>query len=183
MTRVAILVLVAGCSFAFVNGPPPSHRQLPAFDCSTSHVAPVLDTLFTALEIANLTLAASQSDQQWANDFPNHHPPFDRTTAIPVYVALVALGGAGMYYGYSRVGECRHAKDELDARTQPTGVPPGVWTSPAEKQTLVEDGKAAAARDDCPTAIAIGQQLAVSDAAAYELYAHDGGVAACLAHR
>jgi hypothetical protein len=59
--RWLVWVMVAslsGCSFAFVSGPPPRHEELPAFDCTESRVAPVLDTLFTVLQVANFAVAA-----------------------------------------------------------------------------------------------------------------------------
>jgi hypothetical protein len=88
--RWMVWVLIAslsGCSFAFVNGPPPHHEQIPAFDCTESRVAPVLDTLFTALEVANFAVAADSTDQQWSDTF-NGNPPIDDTQPV-------ASGGLG----------------------------------------------------------------------------------------
>jgi hypothetical protein len=99
--RIAI-----GLLLAFVSGPPPHHEELPAFDCTESRVAPVLDTVFAALEVANFAVAASSTDQQWSDTF-NGNPPINRGTAVPLYIALAAVGTFSAYYGYSRTGDCR----------------------------------------------------------------------------
>src|SRR6188768_2760267 len=99
------LVLMSGCSFALVSGPPSNHQQLPAFDCTTSRLGPILDTVWTVLQVANLGVAAGRSDAEWDTQFKGD-PPFSRQTAIPVYAVLGALGGAGMYYGFTRTSRC-----------------------------------------------------------------------------
>ena len=44
---VGLGFVLAGCSFVFVSGPPANHREVPAFECSTSRVVPILDTVWT----------------------------------------------------------------------------------------------------------------------------------------
>jgi len=39
-----VSVAAAGCSFAFVNGPPDNHRQRPEFQCTETYAPPVVDT-------------------------------------------------------------------------------------------------------------------------------------------
>src|SRR5512132_2406578 len=109
MMRWVALVMVmslSGCSFLFVKGPPPNHEQLPYFACTESRAGPVLDTLFTLLQSANLRLAASSSDHEWKDRFGGS-APIERGNAVPLYVALTALGVGGMYYGFKNTGECR----------------------------------------------------------------------------
>ena len=134
MRTIALLLAVTltGCSFAFVSGPPANYRQVPAFSCTESRVAPVLDTVWTVLQTGNLILAASKSEQGW-NDTFNGNPPISRSTAIPLYAVFAALGAAGMWYGFSRTGECREAKAESMSRmAQPMGAPTtGTWPPPA----------------------------------------------------
>jgi hypothetical protein len=121
---------LSGCSFAFVSGPPPHHEELPAFDCTESRVAPVLDTLFAVLEGANLVLAAASTDQQWSDNF-NGNPPIERGTAIPLYIALAALGTGSAYYGYARTSACREALEAARNRARGTGVgPQAPWQPP-----------------------------------------------------
>jgi hypothetical protein len=124
--------LLGGCSFALVSGPPANHRELPVVDCTTSRVGPVLDTIWTVLQTANFALAASKSEQEWNDDY-NGDPPISHGAAIPVYAALAALGGAGMYYGFSRTGACRSAKLELMIRASSGQQPmPGTWPPPQQ---------------------------------------------------
>jgi hypothetical protein len=133
MQRIAVVFVVLlahACSFALVSGPPPNHRELPSFSCTTSRLGPILDAVWTALQVANFFTALHDTDQQWTDTFPNHNPPFSRHTALPVYTVLAALGGAGMYYGFSRTGQCREAQAELAGRRgQGPGV--GTWPPPA----------------------------------------------------
>jgi hypothetical protein len=116
----------------FVSGPPANYRELPAFSCDESRVVPVLDTIWTVLQTGNLILAASKSDQGWSDTFSGN-PPFSRSTAIPLYAIVAALGGAGMYFGFTRTSACREAKAESRAmQPLPMGAPgPGTWPPPA----------------------------------------------------
>lgn len=111
IVAVAVMTQALGCSFALVSGPPANHQQLPYFECTTSKVGPVLDTVWTSLQALNLLVAASASDQEWDENFDGD-PPFGRSTAIPLYLGLAALGGAGMYYGFTRTSACKGAKQE-----------------------------------------------------------------------
>lgn len=139
MLRTVVLCFaLSGCSFVLVSGPPANHAQLPAFDCTTSKVGPILDTIWTVLQTLNLAVALKDSDQEWhdmyTND-PTMDPPIKRSTAIPLYIGLAGLGAAGMYYGFSRTGECREAKAELAGRTQQPnggGMQPGTWPPPGQ---------------------------------------------------
>lgn len=129
---LTLAVSVTGCSFAFVSGPPAQYRQMPAFECTESRLVPVLDTVWTVLQTGNLILSATRSDQQWNDQF-NGNPPFSRSASIPIYAVLAALGGAGMYFGYSRTSECRDAKAESLSRSMQPIAPTtrGTWPPPA----------------------------------------------------
>lgn len=127
---VSLVVPSAGCSFVFVDGPPKHHRELPAFDCSTSRVVPVLDTAFAGFELVNFALAAAMSDQDWT-DVYKKSAPFSRHTGMAVYAVLAAAAGAGAYVGWTRVGACRDAKQELAERTRLHPPAPGSWLPPA----------------------------------------------------
>jgi len=137
-----ISVLLAGCSFAFVSGPPDHHEQLPYVSCTESRLAPILDSLFTALNVANSIFAISASDSTWHDTFCDQgdsgcSPALGQTAAIPIYIGLAAIGAAGVYYGFSRTHECRVAKEEQMARAagqsnqpaQPAPLPG--WPPPA----------------------------------------------------
>jgi hypothetical protein len=50
-----------------------------------------------------LAAAAGTTDQQWSDAF-NGNPAISRSTAVPLYIALAAVGTFSAYYGYSRTG-------------------------------------------------------------------------------
>ena len=127
--RYLIVILLGGCSFAFVSGPPANHAQLPYFDCTQSRVAPILDTAFTVVQGLNFAVAASDSDAEWDRQFSGD-PPIARTTAMGVYVGFAALGAAGMYYGYSKTADCRAAKQAWMVRGGMQQPMPGTWPPP-----------------------------------------------------
>jgi hypothetical protein len=139
MRRVIALgmsFVMTGCSFALVSGPPVNHRELPAFECTTSRVGPILDTVWTALQALNLGLAISYDDSDW-DELYNNDPPFSRGVGIGVYTVFAALGAAGMWFGYSRTGACRNAKIELAGRAGQPGIPGGglqTWPPPQPAQ-------------------------------------------------
>lgn len=121
-----------GCSFAFVSGPPAAHRQMPYFECSSSRAAPILDTIWTVLQLGNLAVLASQSDAEFEDNFAPNDPPFSRKTNMGLNAAFAALGAAGAYYGYTKTSECRAAKNELIMRMGNNGMQPqqpgyGTW--------------------------------------------------------
>ena len=130
---IVIGFMLGGCSFAFVSGPPPNHEQLPYFDCTQSRVAPILDTLFTAIQAVNLGIAASDNDAEWDARFDND-PPISRSASIPLYAGLAAVGAAGMYYGFTKTARCREAKQLWMVRggmQQQQPMQPGTWPPPA----------------------------------------------------
>jgi hypothetical protein len=97
-----------GCSFLFVHGPPKNHEQLQYFDCSTSNVAPVLDTIFGASAV--LTVAGAAADSA---EFSNLG---SQKTAIAVYAGEAALFAASAVYGYAKTSDCRAAQAAMLAR-------------------------------------------------------------------
>ncbi len=130
-------VAMAGCSFVFVSGPPANHREVPSFECSSSRVVPILDTVWTALMTLNLIGSASQSDAEWDKNFEPNDPPFSRKAGMVTYAVAAAAGAAGMVYGYTKTGACRSAKEEWTVRMQqgqgmqPGGpAQPGTWPPP-----------------------------------------------------
>ena len=132
LLAAALAISVTGCSFVFVDGPPKRHAQMTTFDCSTSRAVPVLDSLFTALQLVNLGIAVKDTNQDW-NDIYKNSPPFSRKTGGIVYAVLAAVGAGGAYYGFSRTTACRDAKADLATRqmNRPPPAAPG-WPPPVE---------------------------------------------------
>jgi len=106
------LLLATGggaCSYAFVDGPPERHRQLPYFTCTTSKAWPVVDTVLgaaEAVEAVGTGIVASRESNAGAGAIVG-----------PVVVGgVAALFIASAVSGYSKTSECREATSELQVR-------------------------------------------------------------------
>jgi hypothetical protein len=123
-------LLLAGCSFGFVAGPPPQAAQLPSVLCTDSNLAPILDSVLGGLAATISLGAASATDEKWAMD--QSDTSFGaRSDAIVVYGALAALEAASAYYGYRTVHTCREARQLADDRVQHAlQVLPATWPPP-----------------------------------------------------
>jgi hypothetical protein len=111
----ATALLFAGCSLGFVAGPPPEHAALPAFSCSDSRVAPVLDTVLGSLLGLAVLGAAGSTEAMW--EMQNGRSG-SRADFIAVFGPLAALEAASAYYGYTRVHACTEARQQALARVQ-----------------------------------------------------------------
>jgi hypothetical protein len=137
VTVVAVAILTQGCSFAFVSGPPSNHARLPAFECSTSKWAPVVDSVVAGIQVLNVAAAASSSDQKWHDTYcqpgdTTCSPPATRGTSMAISAAVALVFGASLYYGFTRVGDCKDARSELAVRaTTPIAPTAPVIASPA----------------------------------------------------
>jgi hypothetical protein len=110
----------AGCSLAFVNGPPPNHRQLPFFDCTSSNVLPTVDLLF-----AGAAAVDAIGGTAGASGLPSTR------TELAGFAVEAAVFAASAVYGYGKTSACKKAQTELFARTPSTpmfGYPPGYAT-------------------------------------------------------
>jgi hypothetical protein len=113
----ALAVVPAGCSLAFVNGPPPNHQKLAYFDCSSSRALPTLDLLVAGAA----TVDAIPGVANGASGLSNH-------AELAVFGTEAALFAASAIYGYSKTAECREAQSEMlkrAARTPTLAYPPG----------------------------------------------------------
>lgn len=123
----ALALVSGGCSFAFVSGPPRHHEKLPIFDCTSSNLVPILDTIFTTLQAIRVGYALSRSDE----DYEMTDQPLSRNADLTLGLIFGALGAAGMYYGYTNTSRCRVAKDELLQRMMREPTAPATWPPPA----------------------------------------------------
>jgi len=131
-----LVIALAGCSFAFVSGPPDNHAQLSYFDCTSSRLAPILDTVLTGLMLANVITLAAESDADLARSQgctlgESNCPVISRHAGMLIDGAIGLAGAAGMVYGFTKTGACRRAKNEQALR-QPPQQPymPGSWPPP-----------------------------------------------------
>jgi hypothetical protein len=125
--RPAVLAAIfalfpAGCSFAFVDGPPTTHKQLPYFDCTSSKVLPTVDAVIGGAygigAVASLAGSSSSGTYSSSND---------RSDTI-LAGATAILFVASAVYGYQKTSSCREAKEQLMLRM---GNGPGFAPGPA----------------------------------------------------
>jgi hypothetical protein len=128
MRRMVALVVCASfsaCSFAFVHGPKPP--PAPATACTTSRTVPILDSVFTGFMALFAIYAAAASDSDYrsnfCDEFDSSCEPPGRTYTVASSLIAAAAGGAGMYYGYTRVAECRKAQPQVEQQPPPMVAP------------------------------------------------------------
>jgi Zn-dependent protease len=95
--RLAFLLALGSCSFAFMSAPTSS---MPA-DCNAGLEAPVTDTVIAGAAAAGLaaTLVASEtSDRRWF---------WETERLLPIALPLAILHGASAAYGYISRDHCR----------------------------------------------------------------------------
>jgi hypothetical protein len=115
----ATLILMSatgGCSFAFVSGPPPNHKQLNFFGCTSSNTVPTLDLVGGALFLIDGVAAATGGSASGSGSTATGSTKGDVIT----FAAGAALLGASAAYGYKKTAECRDAEADLVRRTPPT---------------------------------------------------------------
>jgi hypothetical protein len=127
LCTVALVTSVStgGCSFIFSEGPPVQHQRLPYFDCSTSYAPPVLDTIWGGLNGIGALVALGQTDAEWNRNNGNNN----RSAVVGIGLGWLALSGASALYGYSKVGACHAAKEQLMLRLSRPSAPPS-WPPP-----------------------------------------------------
>jgi hypothetical protein len=119
MRSVALAMLTA-CSFAAVNGPStvnPDGRG--EADCTTSHVAPIIDTILTLVQVFDITFTARESSSTWDSHFcasgdASCSAPIPRGGAIAIYSVLGLASAASAVYGFTLVAQCRDLKTSIN---------------------------------------------------------------------
>src|SRR5205823_1255722 len=104
MKRVAIALLVSGCSFVFVQGPPANYQHMEDFHCTSSEVAPMLDVVFAGLHALDLSLVGSN---QFRLDDST------KSAVIGIDLALIAVHVASAIYGFVKTSDCQEAMGQL----------------------------------------------------------------------
>lgn len=104
--QLALILAVAcgsaGCSLAFVNGPPPNHEKIAYFDCSTSNALPTIDLLF-----AGAATVDAIGGTAGASGLPSNR------AELAVFGAEAAVFAASAIYGYRKTSECRKAQSDM----------------------------------------------------------------------
>jgi len=118
----------AGCSFLFVQKPPPAEsRRGGVVDCTSANVAPVLDGLVMGFQMVRTGLAMGATDSQYQG------APIDRSADIMFGIGLTTLFAASMIAGFGWTSDCREAiADESYPASRPGPRPrSGASTRPA----------------------------------------------------
>jgi hypothetical protein len=108
LTVVLIGVLAgpqAGCSFLFVKRPPPVESRHGRVHCTSSTIAPVLDTLGAGGMFVHTALTVSAPDTQYVRALP-----ISRNADIALGISLTALYVASTIAGFAWTSECGEAR-------------------------------------------------------------------------
>ncbi len=134
MRLLLVLVLssvlpLAGCSFIFVDGPSSSRPGMVYPSCDEERTMPAIDLVLAALYGVGGLVGATAEDN---DDFDGND---DRAGTITGMLLGVALFGGSAWYGFSKTGSCREARDQYrkqygDPRLQPL-PPPMPYAYPA----------------------------------------------------
>lgn len=122
---VACFAIGPGCSLVMVDGPPPNHEGMAAFECTESDVLPALDAVQA---VSSVSLAI------WASTLEN--PP-DDDMVLGLLASAMAWGySAGQ--GVNRTADCRRARMQWVVRES------------VEAEYLREDALARRVAEDLP---------------------------------
>jgi len=104
----ALVPTITGCSYIFVSTPatPAGGGMERANDCTSSKVAPVLDTVFGTLEVARTAVAVGNDD----NDYMDQ--PLSREADIGFGVGFTALFLSSAVYGYYFTSRCSDLRNQ-----------------------------------------------------------------------
>ena len=112
--QLAVLLSLApfvhGCSYLFMEPPPPAHARLNYFQCRTSRGTPTLDVVYGLSQVAGgLLMVASGQDHSGSRG--------DELTAYGLTsVVIGATALASSAYGFSAASECEAAYQALAER-------------------------------------------------------------------
>jgi len=132
MLRWMLLACLAGwscgCSFTFMNTAPAGAARgqaRPHLDCTTSHAAPIIDSVVATYQLVGVGYAATRDD----SDYENHL--ISRQADMAIGAGFAALFTGSAVYGYVSAAHCRRVK-----RGPPSdGYLPGVSSQQPSRKT------------------------------------------------
>lgn len=119
---MAALIAAPGCSYAFVQEAPATHRRLRHFDCTSSRLPPVLDTAGAGVFVIGAVSSAVSPDSGSDSE--------DTLLAVGVGLALTAAFALSAAYGYAHTAQCDEAQQLLVQRLA-RETPPAPAAAPA----------------------------------------------------
>lgn len=159
MVCAALLLLssTCGCSFIFVRTPPSGGQPnagVGSRSCTSSKLAPALDTVFGGLQLVRTGLAASAPD----STYESKDAPLSREADVALGVGFATLFVSSAIYGFVNTAECssrHHREDEGPPRSsdppetwqastpsRPAVAPPPATVTPAPTQPPAANGPA-----------------------------------------
>jgi hypothetical protein len=128
-----VLMLLAGaascgCSLTFVTPPPAAAAPgtaRPHVECTTSNVAPILDSVVTGYEAFRVGFAALGPDSAY------RHSPIDRDADLALGLAFGAAFAGSAIYGFVSTARCRRIKQGPPATPHVIGVSQRDTSAPA----------------------------------------------------
>lgn len=124
VAAVILSVAGSGCSFLFVNGPPPDHKTSTFFDCTSSNTIPFVDVAFAAGSVLEAVEGGTGVQSQGYDTTTT-----SRTGEAVTFGVTAAVLAASAAYGFNKTSQCREALADLVRRTPPaapTLAPPFV---------------------------------------------------------
>jgi hypothetical protein len=115
----------SGCSFLFVDGPPPNAQKLQTFSCTTSNTLPTTDVVIGGITLLEGLGALTQTSSSFTTSSGSNSSNY---IGAGVVLAGAALFGVSAATGYKNTSACREATSELMTRlyrNAPGGAPPG----------------------------------------------------------
>lgn len=108
-TIVVCVLILQGCSFLFVHGPPEKHENLRYFDCTSSYAGPVADTGWALTDgVFFAALASAHGDLEEDGSGEKNY------TGEMVFLGVLGvIHIASAIYGVGNAGQCRDAKQHL----------------------------------------------------------------------
>lgn len=107
-------VACGGCSFLFVNGPPPDHKTSSFFGCTSSNTIPIVDLAFAAGSVLEAVEGGTATQTQ---DYGT--TTGSRTGEAITFGVTAAVLAASAAYGFNKTSQCRDALADLVRRTPP----------------------------------------------------------------
>ncbi len=97
MRRGLALVVMCGCSLA-------------TSDCTNSRIVPILVAVFTAVMALTMVEALTSTSTPWHLDCEVGDTASWQPVGAAVFGTLTVVGGASLWFGFTRVGQCRDAR-------------------------------------------------------------------------
>lgn len=108
-----------GCSVAFMTPAPADAgraRARPQVDCTSSHIAPIIDSVLASYELAGVAYAATLDDSRYRNY------PISRQADMAIGAGFAALFAGSAIYGFVSAAHCRRVKRGPPGDTYLPGV-------------------------------------------------------------